>query len=144
MLKSKMNEQLIAKATFTKHYTAAVTAGVTDGAAIDRQGYGGAFCVLSLGGFSATGTAAVSVTLYTSDTATVTGTLTGTWTLYATANYSWSGFGTAVASASGLYVDLAGAKRYIAPAVSMGALGAASANVTFTVILGDAINEPAT
>ena len=142
LIKTKMNEQLLAAPTFCKHYTASVTAGVTDGAAIDREGYLGAYCTLHMGGLSATATVAVTAVLYHSETATVTGTLTGTWTVYATALYSWSLYGTAVASVDSCFVDLEGAKRYICPAISMGALGAASANVTFSVILGDAKEEP--
>jgi len=141
---SKLKEKVVARACFVAHYTAAVTAGVTDGSAIDRLGFNSAYLVMQAGDFSATSTTAFTAILNESETATVTGTLTGTWTPYDTANVTLSIYGTAVASVDAVFADLSGAKRYIAVAVTAGALGEASANITVTCILGDADVEPAT
>ena len=138
LMKSKLREQIKVEPLFCDRFTAVVTAGATKSLIVDRLGYdSGQLCLIG-GGASATLTAAVTVLLYDSDDSTST----GTWTTYDTANVSLSLYATAATTGDDVFVDLCGAKRYVCAEVTVGALAAASADVTVVLILGDSTTEP--
>lgn len=137
-MRRKLIEQVLGKATMYVTLSAGSTSAQASGS-IDREGYLSAY-VVGYGKATAADTAQVTFYVYDSSD-------NSTFAIYDSANATGgTNASAAVTSASDVAVfdvDLAGANRYIKVYATPDEATNTTAVYTATVILGDAINEPA-
>ncbi len=134
-MRRKLIEQVKEKACMITTISAAATTAHAS-SSIDREGYLSAYVVTQC---KATAADTAAITFYVYDSSD-----NSTFAIYDSANATCSMNATAAVTANGFNVDLAGANRYIKVYATPAEATNTTATVTVAVILGDAVEEPAT
>jgi len=142
-MRRKLIEQVIEKPCFLDVFSAGNTADLT-GSVIDRKGFLSAYVACQARSMTIADTQEFNIYVYDADATTGTFTVYNSATSTVAIQPSYSASETGASSYDGFAVDLVGADRYIRVYCTVTGATTVTAVVSASLILGDAVNEPAT